>query len=262
MGTKKQLMSVLASLLTVITVVTLLMVLTVPAAAEPADTGWRGEYFPNRYLSGEPRFVRFDKTIAFDWGLDSPDPRLGADNFSVRWTREFYFEAGRYRFTVETDDGVRFWVDNVLLFDRWNNGHKVLSGVVHLGEGTHAMRMEYYEAGSYAVAKLAWTGSLPPKVGNVVTWVPSFPSYSWVKVYRLAGDGAWVDIYPHGYASINPGGFLKIDGLPVEAVYGEEGQPYRIEQWIDGQLARSVGNFQRGEPVFRVRPYTDNYTPW
>ena len=58
-------------------------------------------------------------------------------------------------------------------------------------------------------------------------------------------------------------GFLKIDGLPVDYFrYGDRGHPYRVEQWINGWLVRSVGNIHRGEPEFRVRPDTDNFTPW
>lgn len=34
-----------------------------------------------------------------------------------------------------------------------------------------------------------------------------------------------------------------------------------IEQGVD-RFNRSTGNFQAGEPEFRVRPFVDNYTPW
>jgi len=238
-----------------------------PSSARPSSpgeptTGWGGEYYNNRWLSGTPRVVRHDEKIDFDWGLGSPAPGIPADDFSVRWTQDVYFKAGRYRFITETDDGVRLWVDGALIIDEWQNGHRRHSREVHLSEGMHQVRMEYYEAGGYAVAKLTWEGALPRPIGNVVTWVPPYPSYSWIKVYRLAGDGVWVDVNPYGYASTSPRGFLKIDGLQVDSIYGGAGHPYRIEQWINGGLARSVGNFQRGEPIFRLRPFTDNYTPW
>jgi hypothetical protein len=58
-------------------------------------------------------------------------------------------------------------------------------------------------------------------------------------------------------------GYLKIDGLFVDvAVYGESGHPYRVEQWEDGRLVQSIGNFPVGEPVFLVRRNADTYTPW
>ena len=48
-------------------------------------------------------------------------------------------------------------------------------------------------------------------------------------------------------------GFLKIDGLPVdENRFGGASEPYKGGGWIDGKVA-ATGDFQRGEPIFRVR---------
>jgi hypothetical protein len=222
---------------------------------------WRGEYYNNRDLSGGARFIRADASIDFDWGTGTPDSRVGSDDFSIRWTQEIYFQGGRYNFTAEVDDGVKVWVDDVKIISEWNKGSKKITRGVPIGEGKHTIKMEYFEAGGNAKAKLWWEGPLPPRVGNLITWVPPFPSYSWVKVYKLDGDH-WVDINQKGFASISPGGFLKIDGLQVYRRYGGSGHPYWIELWINGVLARSVGNTHRGEPEFRIYPDRDNYTPW
>jgi hypothetical protein len=81
----------------------------------PVSTGgqsWRGEYFNNRNLEGEPRLVRNDAQINFNWGTDSPAPgQIGTDNFSVRWTQTRDFPAGLYHFTMTVDDGGRLWVN-------------------------------------------------------------------------------------------------------------------------------------------------------
>ncbi|MGQ9715804.1 MAG: PA14 domain-containing protein [Anaerolineae bacterium] len=223
-------------------------------------TAWRGEYYNNTTLSGLPALVRDDADVDFNWGLGSPAPGIRADNFSVRWTRDLRFQSGRYRFTVEADDGVRVWVDSALVIDEWTNGYKRLTRDIPLGEGTHSLRVEYYEAGGYARIRLTWE-LLPPLVGNLVTWVPPYPSYSWVKVYRWDGSN-WVDTNPRGYASTSPSGYLKVDGLQVDWKYAGSGHPYWVELWINGQLARSVGNFQRGEREFRIYPYVDNYLSW
>ena len=37
---------------------------------------------------------------------------------------------------------------------------------------------------------------------------------------------------------------------------------YKVEQWVDSRVVRSTGDFQRGEPEFRVRAFADNATPW
>ena len=65
--------------------------------------------------------VRNDQAINFDWGYDAPVAGLAADEFSVRWTRTVNFAAGYYRISVRADDGVRLWLDDGLLIDRWED---------------------------------------------------------------------------------------------------------------------------------------------
>jgi len=228
-------------------------------------TDWRGEYYANTGLLGSPVLVRNDRDIAFDWSAGRADQRLSADNFSVRWTRELKLERGLYRFTTETDDGVRLYVDGRLIIDQWRAmARGKFSSQIHLNQGTHRVRMEYFELSGLASARLEWEGPLPvPRVGNLVTHVPPYPSYSWIKVYQLTGDRTWRDMNPKGWASLRPDGLLKIDGLPVEySRYGQQGHPYRVEQWVNGRLVRSVGDILRGQAEFCIRPNADNYTPW
>ncbi len=126
--------------------------------ATPEQAAWRGEYFADPLLSGSPGIVRDDATINFNWGAGSPAYPIPDDNFSVRWTRTVTFEAGRYRFATTTDDGVRLYLDGILIIDRWRDQ----SSTVHiterdLGAGQHSLRMEYYEASGDAEARLSWT---------------------------------------------------------------------------------------------------------
>jgi len=228
-------------------------------------TEWRGEYYNNEWLSGQPALVRNDVTIDFDWGYDAPDPRVDADYFSVRWTRDLTLEGGRYRFTTETDDGVRLYVDDQLIIDQWRPMARTrYTREIYLNEGVHSIRMEYFEHWGVASAKLTWEGPIPyPTKGNLITYALPFPAYSWVKAYQLQPDGSWLDINPAGWSSIDGNGYLKIDGLPVDYLrYGGAGHPYRIEVWAYGHLLRSVGDTTKGESEFRIRPDADNYTPW
>jgi len=48
-------------------------------------------------------------------------PQIQPDWFSVRWTRTLWFDAGRYRFTTTTDDGVRLYLDGQLIVDQWRD---------------------------------------------------------------------------------------------------------------------------------------------
>jgi uncharacterized protein YraI len=121
-------------------------------------TQWRGEYFNNATLSGASAFVRNDNSIDFNWGGGSPGSGLAADNFSVRWTRDVSLEAGRYRFTATTDDGMRLWVNNSLLIDKWfDQAVTTYSGEIDLPGGTIPIRMEYYERVGGAEAHLSYT---------------------------------------------------------------------------------------------------------
>ncbi len=128
-----------------------------PAPVRAADTVWLGEYYANPWLMGPPVVVREDSEVNFNWGTGSPDPLVPADNFSVRWTRKLAFEAGRYRFTTETDDGVRLFLDGQLIIDQWRDQPATVYTVERdLSAGTHSLRMEYYEASGGAIARLSW----------------------------------------------------------------------------------------------------------
>lgn len=119
---------------------------------------WQGEYFNNRNLSGGPALVRNDRAIDFDWGFGSPAPGLiGADDFSVRWTRSLDLPTGNYRFTATTDDGVRLYVSGRLLVSAWREqSPTTVTGDIYLTGGRVAVQMEYFEARGGAQARLRW----------------------------------------------------------------------------------------------------------
>jgi hypothetical protein len=122
---------------------------------------WRGDYFANGSLSGTPVMVRDDGNafLSFDWGSGSPGSScgLGADSFSVRWTRTASFASGTHRFSVTSDDGVRLYVDGALKLDKWFDQAPTAYTVdVALAAGNHTLSMEYYENAGGALAKLSW----------------------------------------------------------------------------------------------------------
>ena len=134
-----------------------------PTATPPVITDWRGDYFNNPTLAGNPAFTRNDPSITFDWGNGSPDPRLSADGFSARWTRRLYFDAGLYRFTVRVDDGARVFVDGVLVIDEWRDGSaRDVSTDLTLSAGDHDLRVEYYERSGAASIQLSYARLLLP----------------------------------------------------------------------------------------------------
>ena len=109
-------------------------------------TDWRGEYYTNMAVSGEPALVRNDVAVDFNWGAGSPAPGIPVDGFSARWTRPFHFEEGPYRFFVRADDGVRFWIDGQIHVDEWHDSSgETHTFEVYLSGGTHSLQLDYYE---------------------------------------------------------------------------------------------------------------------
>jgi hypothetical protein len=138
----------------------------IPITPTPAITNWRGQYFNNTTLTGAPALVRDDPAVNFNWGAGAPAAGLPVDNFSVRWTRSLYFEAGAYRFYVHSDDGASLWLDNNLILDEWHSatGETYLVEV-GLSTGNHILSVEYYEALGNAQLQVWWQ-----RVGNYPNW--------------------------------------------------------------------------------------------
>lgn len=132
----------------------------------PVIRGWRSEYWNNAALSGAPALVRDEMQINYDWGTGSPAPTIHTDDFSARWSRDVYLPAGRYRFTVTVDDGVRLWVNNQLLIESWRDQPATTyTGEIDLPDGNIPIKMEYYEHGGLATAKMSWE-KIPPAIYN------------------------------------------------------------------------------------------------
>jgi hypothetical protein len=118
---------------------------------------WKGEYYDNPDLVGEPALVRNEVDVNFDWGAGAVEHGLPADNFSARWTQTLMLEAGAYRFNARVDDGLRMWVDGVMIIDEWHEGgHDVYSGHILLDNGPHDVRIEYLERAGDAFVRVWW----------------------------------------------------------------------------------------------------------
>ncbi len=101
--------------------------------------------------------MRQDAAIDFNWGGGSPGTGVPVDNFSTRWQRYVWLDAGTYRFTLSVDDGVRLWVDDHLLIEAWQDPQvATFQADATLSQGYHRVRLEYYEAGGWAGVQLSW----------------------------------------------------------------------------------------------------------
>ena len=140
-------------------------VIPVPAsfltlAGKGTASGFKGEYFNNQELQGQPADVRTDEQINFDWGRYKPTAHVGENNFSVRWTGKLTpAESGTYRLGATADDGVRLYLDGQLLIDAWkSNPTKTVTKEVTLEAGrAYDVRMEYFQYNREAIAKFVWS---------------------------------------------------------------------------------------------------------
>ncbi|HLF26055.1 MAG TPA: PA14 domain-containing protein [Anaerolineae bacterium] len=121
--------------------------------------GWKGEYFAGANLDGAPLLVRDDPVLNFNWENRLPGEGIPADDFSVRWTRTMDFDAGTHLFIAQADDGVRVWLDGVLLnnLDQWHlaSGTRYTE-TMNLAEGAHTIVYEYYENTGNALAAFVY----------------------------------------------------------------------------------------------------------
>ena len=129
--------------------------------------------------------MRNDGNLSFDWGYGAPDPRLPADNFSVRWTRLVYFSEGDYHFQVRADDGVRLWVAGNLLIDRWYGGTNQVTVTQHVMAGVHEVVVEYFEWQGVANVRASWQKLTTPT--RVPTATPTLEP--WITDWRGAYYG-------------------------------------------------------------------------
>src|SRR5665213_230215 len=103
--------------------------------------------------------TRVDPAIDFTW-TNGTSPNLSNGLYTVRWTGQVqpqYSES--YVFDVVSDDGVKLWVNDQLLVDKWQtqNGGTEWTNAITLQGGTrYDIKMEYLQIGSKAQAHLYW----------------------------------------------------------------------------------------------------------
>ena len=125
-----------------------------------AAPGLVASYFNNKLLTGSPALVRIDPTVNYDWGKSSPAASINNDNFSARWVGVVRVQTtGSYNFQTISDDGVRLYVNGVLVINNWTDHAATTNNAapVTLTAGVdYPIKLEFYENGGLAVMKLNW----------------------------------------------------------------------------------------------------------
>ena len=211
--------------------------------------GLKGEYFDNEQLLGEPALNRTDERIDFHWGAGSYRDDGPVDHFSVRWTGYFLPAAeDDFKFYVSADDGVRLYLDDVLVIDDWKtHGETLDTYTAHLGVGkSHKIRLEYFESTGTATARFGIAATTQPigeatkalaaKVDVVVLCMgfePNTEGEGSDRTFRLPGGQ---DAFIEQVASLNKNVIVVLTaGGNVDMTRWIEKVPALLHAWYPGQ---------------------------
>jgi len=179
---------------------------------------YRADYFSNPDLSGSPSLTRYEHDINFDWGNAAPAAGLPSDNFSVRWTAQFYAPAdGNYSFNIRVDDGARVYIDGIKVSDQWE---QVSSYTIspYILRGSHSLVVEFHEHGGAAYMHFEQPGFVYANSSAQVLRVPHYKNvlvqsggiltaHAW-----NGGTGGILAFKANGVVTVQAGGTIDVSG--------------------------------------------------
>ena len=114
----------------------------VPISGAP----WTAQYYSNTNLSGDPAAILSESSPSHNWGSGSPLPSVPADNFSARWTSVQALNGGNYVLQVRADDGVRVFVNGVLVINQFGGSTgQTYTANLTLPTGQNSFQVEFVE---------------------------------------------------------------------------------------------------------------------
>jgi PKD repeat protein/glucose/arabinose dehydrogenase len=190
----------------------------------------KGTYFNNTSLSGTVQ-TRAESGINYAWGTAAPMSGVNADNFSVRWEGSLIPpKSGTYTFTITADNGVRLWVNNTQIINKWfDQNTATYSATISLSQNQNVpIRLEYYSKTGSATAKLSWT--IPNELSRIVAFSACpLPAFDANLCYRLTNRST-TKVLEVPDNSLTNGTQLKTKSLVTDA----KRQLWRIKDLGDG----------------------------
>lgn len=122
--------------------------------------GLTAEFFEGQNFQHK-KATRTTDSVTHDWGTSSPHAAVTSDSFSVRWTGEVKIPTtGLWTFHVNAVGGVRLWVNDQLLVNRWDaaTSGEHAGSITLNGNTRYAIRMEYRGTAGASKLQLSWSG--------------------------------------------------------------------------------------------------------
>jgi outer membrane protein OmpA-like peptidoglycan-associated protein len=121
--------------------------------------GLLGEYYNGYDENKVLVFSRVDPQIDFYWYRNPIAPKLNKTDVFIRWTGKLFSpKSGKCRLIFRADDGVRLWLNDILLIDKWQGRNVTTYSVeVKLKRGrSYDLKIEFLQMSHDATAKLMW----------------------------------------------------------------------------------------------------------
>ncbi len=231
----------------VILVSILLALLPVLSVQADFGTNWTATYYNSTDLSGSVVYTEvLPNGINVNWGTGSPNAAVNVDNFSARFTSVQLFNQGTYEFVASSDDGIRVFIDGVMVLDRFVG--RVLTTdrfQQTLTAGTHSLEVDYVEFIDQAAVQFQWfqvsggtTPGLTPGVGGVIVTPGPSPTAPYTGPLATVSGVKGLALRSGPYTGAS---FITTlasgQGYPVMARNKDEG----IYNWYKLQVGERVG---------------------
>lgn len=182
----------LSIILLLVMVFALALSLTIVSADR--GTNWTGQFYNNTALGGTVVETEvYASGLNFDWsGIPedeggSPLATVSADNFSVRFTSTQTFSAGTYEFQITANDGIRLYIDGVLVLDDFTtNELSTYSLTQTITAADHSLTVEFFNADGDANLDVQWFLTASQTVTPAATVTPLVVNASVVRVNGLS----------------------------------------------------------------------------
>jgi hypothetical protein len=152
--------------LSIILLLLVVCALALSLAIVSADfgTNWTGQFYNSTdFTGGVVETEVYATGLNFDWdGIPEDDdgaplPTVTANDFSVRFTSTQTYLAGRFQFQITANDGIRLYIDGVLVLDDFSENDLTTYTIEQdLTEGDHTLSVEFFNADGDAILQVQW----------------------------------------------------------------------------------------------------------